>query len=112
MQWTILDECTGLGGQYVVAKDLDGPRRFFLGAHDCRALTTPDLPTFPPPPLRYGVLRGTQTAALFTAGPCIALPGEPPDPSPTPTRVDEIQTDLIAEVLEAYETLEDARAAR
>lgn len=112
VQWTLVDECTGLGGQYVVAKDLDGSRRFFLGGHGCYALPTAEFPTFPAPPLRYGVLRGIQTAALFTAGPCIDLPADPPDPSPNPTTVDEIQTDLNAEILEVYETLEDARAAR
>lgn len=111
VQWTLVDECTGAGGQHIVAKDVDGSRQFFIGGHACYSLEPKAFPTFPSPPLRYGVLRGRSTAGLHSAGPCVALPSDPPVLSPDPTIVDSIESDTIAERLEVYETLADARAA-
>lgn len=99
--WMIVDECTGAGGQYLIARDLDGDREFFLGAHACYELPPADFPTYPPPPVRFGVLHADQTAALFTAGPCVAFPeGE-----------SEIRTDFSSRALEVYGSEADARAA-
>lgn len=93
--YAFVDECTGLGGQHLIARDLDGSRRFFLGGHGCRSL--------PPPTLSetgFGVLRASQTAALFTAGRCVRFPGDAND----------VQSDSHSRVLAAFETEADARA--
>jgi hypothetical protein len=99
--WTVVDECTGAGGQHIVARDLDSDREFFLGAHACYALSTTDFATYPPPPVRFGVLRASQTAGLFIAGPCVAFPDADA----------EVHTDLVTRSLSVYDSEADARAA-
>lgn len=68
-------ECTGVGGDYIVAHEVDGFRDFWLGAHACFFLPQP-LPSGLP----HGVLRYNITAAFFQVSPdvCIGIPGEPP----------------------------------
>ena len=67
----LLDECTGLGGHWVLARELDAHRRFFLGAHGCRLWDTA-------PAARFGVVRYRQTAGIRSTpeGACIAFAGE------------------------------------
>jgi hypothetical protein len=67
----LLDECTGAGGHWVLGRELDSYRVFFLGAHGCRLWsTTPVAP--------FGVVRFRQTAGIFSTpeGACIAFAGE------------------------------------
>jgi len=64
------NECSGLGGQYVLARAVDGSHSFWLGDHGCLTWQTP-------PNAKYGVVRYSQTAALFDlpAGACLTFPG-------------------------------------
>jgi hypothetical protein len=71
-------ECTDLGGQYVLARAIDGYRHMWLGAHGCYSFSE-DVFTGE---IVYGVARSSQTAALFRIdeGVCVGFPdeGEPP----------------------------------
>jgi hypothetical protein len=91
------DECTGAGGQYILAREVDGFRSFFIGAHACWSLPSP-LPTGP----GFGVVRYNQTAGLFHVSPdvCIGFPDRPPG----------LQTDVTTRAIAVFETLSDARA--
>jgi hypothetical protein len=69
-----VDECSGAGGQYILARALDGSREDWLGAHACYF--------FPPEWVAaggFGVVRYAQTAALFETpvGWCVSWPGGP-----------------------------------
>ncbi len=66
-----VEECTGLGGTWVLGREVDSHRRFFLGAHGCRLWKST-------PSGAYGVVRYRQTAALLRTpdGACVGLPGE------------------------------------
>lgn len=90
------DECTGLGGQHILAREIDGFRSFWLGGHGCRLLDP--LPTGP----RFGVVRYNQTAALFRISPdvCIGFPDREPGAT----------SDVSTRALAAFATLSDARA--
>ena len=90
------DECTGAGGQHILAREITGFRRFWIGAHACRALATP-LPEGP----RFGVVRYNQTAALFHLSPdvCIGFPDEPPGAT----------SDVTTRAIAVFATLSDAR---
>lgn len=91
------DECTGAGGQYILARELGGFRTFWIGAHACWALTSP-LPVGP----RFGVVRYNQTAGIFhiSEDVCIGFPDEPPG----------ARTDVTTRAIAVFETLADARA--
>jgi hypothetical protein len=70
------DECTGAGGQHVIMRTLDQSREFWLGEHACYFFDFSLVDGV----FRYGVVRFSQTAALFHIDPyvCIGWPGEPP----------------------------------
>ena len=89
-------ECTGVGGDYLVAHEVDGFREFWLGAHACFFLPQP-----PPSNLPYGVLRYNITAAFFQVSPdvCIGIPGQPPG----------LGTGDKTEAVALFTTLADAR---
>lgn len=73
------DECTGLGGQHILARTTDGQLEMWLGAHGCRFFED-ELRTDEP---RYGLARISFTAALFTIDPnvCVSFPGSVEGPS-------------------------------
>lgn len=90
-------ECTNLGGDYVLGREIGGTRMFWLGGHGCSFLTT----TFGPG-LVYGVVRYTQTAALFqiSSDVCVGFPDQAPG----------AQTDVTTEAIALFERLEEAQA--
>jgi hypothetical protein len=91
------EECTGAGGQYILAREVDGFRSFWIGAHACWSLVMP-LPEGP----RFGVVRYNQTAALFRISEdvCIGFPDAPPGAS----------TDVTTRAIAVFKSLADARA--
>jgi hypothetical protein len=72
VELAFVNECTGLGGQYILSRAVDGSRYFWLGAHGCTTWETP-------PEAKFGVVRYAQTAALsnLPEGACLTLPGAP-----------------------------------
>ncbi|MEO7330123.1 MAG: hypothetical protein ABI193_16230 [Minicystis sp.] len=90
-------ECTNAGGDYVLAREIDGFSSFWLGQHACEFTDA----VFGPGIL-YGVVLYRQTAALFqlSAEVCVGFPGEPPG----------LQTSLITDAIALFETLPEARA--
>jgi hypothetical protein len=72
VELAFLNECTGAGGQYILARAVDGSRFFWIGAHACTTWETP-------PTGKFGVVRYSQTAALFhlPEGACLTMPGAP-----------------------------------
>ncbi|APR80705.1 Hypothetical protein A7982_06052 [Minicystis rosea] len=90
------EECTGAGGQYVLGREIDGYRYFWVGGHACyffaHAL---------PVSLVYGVVRYRFTAAIseIPAGMCVAWPGEP----------DGVQTDVSTSAIAVFERLDEAK---
>lgn len=89
--------CTNAGGQYVIAREVDGFREFWLGGHACYF--------FPPEktsePMAFGVLRYAITAAAFEVPPevCVGFPGEPPG----------LFSDSKARAVAVFSTLDEAR---
>lgn len=68
---TYEDECTGLGGQYILASDVSAPRqRYFLGAHGCSEWTFDKGSSAAP---AWGVLRYQVTDSIqkIPAGVCV-----------------------------------------
>ncbi len=90
------EECTGLGGQYILAREVDGFRSFWLGNHGCNFLA----PGLVGGATSFGVLRYRFTAALFMipTGVCVSFPGEP----------DGLSSDSRVEALAVFPTLEAA----
>ncbi len=90
------EECTGAGGQYILAREIDGFRAFWIGAHACWTLDR--LPTG----RHFGVLRYSQTAALFRIDEhlCIGFPDLPPGAT----------SDVHVRAVALFATLADARA--
>jgi hypothetical protein len=93
-------ECTNAGGDYVLAREIDDFRYFWLGAHACWFLDQGQAPQGPG--LVFGVVRYRQTAALFQIPPevCVAFGDEPPG----------LSTDATTEAIAVFETLEGAQA--
>ena len=91
------EECTGLGGQYILAREVEGSRSYWLGNHGCNFLASGLVGSA----TTFGVLRYRQTAALFTipAGVCVSFPGEP----------DGFSSDSRVEALAVFPTLEAAK---
>lgn len=91
------DECTGLGGQYVLGREVSGSRAYWLGGHGCQFFS-PALLDDPPV---YGVLRTTQTAALKQLDPalCLGFPGEPAG----------LSTDSSTRAVAIFGSLDEAR---
>jgi hypothetical protein len=104
VELALVSECTGAGGDYVLARALDEARReFWLGAHACQTWS------FSEPPLpngSFGVVRFTETAALFSTpeGACVAFPGgrggEP------------LRSSAIVEAVAAFSSRDAAERAR
>ncbi len=90
------EECTGLGGQYILAREVDGSRSFWLGSHGCYFLA----PGLVGGATTFGVLRYRPTAALFTipVGVCVSYPGEP----------DGFSSDSRVQALAVFPTVEAA----
>jgi hypothetical protein len=91
------EECTGLGGQYILAREVDGfISSFWLGSHGCNFLA----PGLVGSATTFGVLRYRVTAALFEipVGVCVSFPGEP----------DGFSSDSWVQALAVFPTLEAA----
>lgn len=90
------EECTGIGGQYILAREVDGFRSFWLGNHGCNFLA----PGLVGSAMTFGVLRYRFTDALFMipVGECVSFPGEP----------DGLSSDSRVEALAVFPTLEAA----
>lgn len=90
------EECTGAGGQYILAREVDGDRAFWIGAHACWTLDRL------PPGRHFGVLRYSQTAALFRIDDhlCVGFPERPPGAT----------SDAHVRAVALFSTLSDARA--
>ena len=56
----ILEECSGLGGQHVVGKDLYSGRTYWFGGHGCTEIANSRAFT-----AKFAVFRYAQTAAIF-----------------------------------------------
>lgn len=89
-----IDECSGLGGHWIIGRDISSDRKFFLGAHGCRLWSSP-------PAGSYAVVRHAQTAGIsFTpSGVCIRFDGE-----------DSVRTDQSTSGIVVFTALEDAKA--
>ena len=89
-----VDECTGLGGNWIIARDILSDRRFFLGAHGCRLWSSP-------PAGSHAVVRHRQTAGMFStpSGACVAFDGE-----------ESVRSDQATSGIVVFATLEDAKA--
>jgi hypothetical protein len=77
---TFADECTGLGGQYILAKDLYEESiafqgKYFLGGHGCRAWEIGPGMNAGGPTLPFGVVRYTPTNSIqeIPPGVCVAI---------------------------------------
>jgi hypothetical protein len=93
------EECSGAGGDYLVGRE-GSTRHYFAGDHDCRFLPSG---LRGDRSVRWGLVRGSQTAALFTVptGWCITqLDG-----------ISQLSTDSRAPAWALYATEADARAA-
>jgi hypothetical protein len=82
---SVAQECTGLGGEYLLAVDVKTANKYWLGGHGCastKVLTA--LPSV------FGVVRYMNTSSVLTIPPnvCVSFPGEDPTASlTTPTKV-------------------------
>lgn len=67
----LLEECTGLGGSWVIGREVAGSRTFAIGGHGCRLWTSPPVGAF-------AVVRYRDTDEVFSTPPgaCVAFPGE------------------------------------
>ncbi|MDC3957636.1 hypothetical protein KEG38_27505 [Polyangium jinanense] len=92
------EECTGAGGQYVLAREIDGFRYFWLGGHACYFVEGLASETG----LVFGVVRYRMTAGIseIPAHVCVAWPGEP----------DGLQTYAKTSAIALFEQLEEAKA--
>ena len=93
------EKCTGLGGSYLLAEEVDTKRVHWMGGHGC----FPNDPSLKAPAvLGYGVARTTLTAALFSIPKetCVAFPGEPDK---------EFTSNERLKLAALFPTLEDAR---
>ena len=70
----LVEECTDAGGHYLLARELSGEREYWLGGHACYFLDAADFDGA----IRHGVVRVTQTAALFQLPEevCVGFPGQ------------------------------------
>lgn len=91
------DECTNAGGQYILARSVEGYAESWLGGHACYFLPSPLQMTE-----AFGVLRYGITAALFElpSALCLGFPAEPWG----------VQSSLTAEAIAVLSTLEEAKA--
>lgn len=95
---TFAEECTDLGGQYVLARDLDGVKRYWLGGHGCQFLEQFSNTLG----LVYGVVRYRVTAGIsqIPADVCVGFPDETPG----------METDSTTLGIAVFETLSGAQA--
>lgn len=98
VELAFIDECTGAGGQHILARTPDGTRAMWLGAHACYFFA----PELQDGALHPGVARTRQTAALFetTEGACISFPGEEGS----------LTSDLVVEAIAVFARMDDASA--
>ena len=91
-------ECTGAGGQYLLAREIDGFRAFWVGAHACQ-FAEGGTNAFG---IVYGVVRYRLTAGLQEIPPevCVGFPDEPPG----------LQTDATTLAIAVFEQLSEAQA--
>lgn len=95
---TFAEECTDLGGQYVLARDLDGVKRYWLGGHGCQFLEQ----VVNEVGLVYGVVRYQVTAGIsqIPADVCVGFPDETPG----------LETDATTLAIAVFETQSGAQA--
>jgi hypothetical protein len=70
------EKCTGAGGTFLLAREVDSARVYWMGGHACY----PKDPALQVPGnLGYAVARTSPTAGLFSIlkDQCVAFPGEP-----------------------------------
>jgi hypothetical protein len=94
------EECTNLGGEYILARDLHADRKYWLGGHGCGATKL-----LFDAPKAYGVIRYVNTSSVLTipAGVCVAFPGDDPGHSIwTPTKVRALARFESQDAAEAY----------
>jgi hypothetical protein len=94
------EECTNLGGEYILARDLHADRKYWLGGHGCGATKL-----LFDAPKAYGVIRYMNTSSVLTipAGVCVAFPGDDPGHSIwTPTKVRALARFENQDAAEAY----------
>ncbi|MEZ4293897.1 MAG: hypothetical protein R3B70_02890 [Polyangiaceae bacterium] len=91
-------ECTGAGGDYVLAREVGSTGEMWIGEHACWVFDS-----WPPPEgIYFGVARYSQTAALFSIpeGVCVTFPGELEPPT----------SDVIARAIAVFSSLDEAFA--
>lgn len=96
---SVAQECSGLGGEYLLARDLHGPQKYWLGGHGCGATKLLSKLNG-----AFGVVRYMSTSSVLTipAHVCVSFPGEDPDqPLVTPTKI---------RAIALFETQADAEA--
>jgi hypothetical protein len=88
-------ECTGVGGDYVLARELEGSRSYWLGGRGCAFLDEGELGE-----TAFGVLWAEVSAGLATIDPglCVGFPGE-----------DGLESDAGVTKLLLFDDLESAR---
>lgn len=91
-------ECTNAGGQYLLAREIDGFRSFWVGAHACQ-FAEGGTNSFG---IVYGVVRYRITAGIQEIPPdvCVGFPDEPPG----------VQTDATTVAIAVFEQLSEAQA--
>jgi hypothetical protein len=92
-----VDECTGAGGQHILARAVDGSRGMWLGAHACYFFD-PDLVG----ERGAGLARASQTAGLAStsADACVTFPGE----------TSGVTSDVRVTAIAVFPTVGDAQA--
>ncbi|MDC0743578.1 hypothetical protein [Polyangium mundeleinium] len=90
--------CTDAGGQYMLAREIDGFRYFWLGGHGCQL--APGLASATG--LVYGVVRYRMTAGIaeIPSDQCVSWPGDP----------EGVQTDASTSAIALFEQLDEAKA--
>jgi hypothetical protein len=95
------EKCTGLGGTFVLARDVDSAQVYWMGGHGC---FPSDAALKSPGSLGYAVARVRVTAALLTIGKeqCVAFPGEPDGAFSTGDRLEAAGTFLSLTAARTY----------
>ena len=95
---SITEVCTGVGGKYVLAREIDGFRYFWLGGHGCHLVEGLASATG----LVFGVVRYRMTAGISEIPPelCVTWPGDP----------EGVQTDASTSAIALFEQLDEAKA--
>lgn len=102
VELSVAEECTGLGGQWLLGRDVRrASQKFWLGGHGCRTV-----PVAEDGSARFGVLVywPTDSISVLPAGACLSFPGNAPGTSSmSPTRVRALATFATLAQAEAFE---------